>query len=183
MRYKIIKIVICILVCLVCFWNNKIYTQIKPNDHNVDEEKNAVKVLKRYIELRLGNADWKEYSKFITWPDEPSWDCNWVASSYNIEPAKRDGEKIVIPVIYRRIGLFCYNFEFDPGKKIVTINYELEKRQNGWMVNAPIPDYPDINIDILIKSLLALAKNVNETPERREKAESIVRRISDYTIP
>lgn len=40
-----------------------------------DTQVQALWTLNRYVQLRLEAADWKEYSKLITWPDEPSWDC------------------------------------------------------------------------------------------------------------
>lgn len=49
----------------------------------------ALKTLQHYVELRLQDADWEEYSKSITWSDEPSWDCKYVDSKVIIgEPKK-----------------------------------------------------------------------------------------------
>lgn len=139
----------------------------------------AVLALGRYVRLRTRDADWSEYSKLITWPDEPSWDCKWVARSYRIGPAANRGPSIAIPVVYKRLGLFCYDFDFKPEPKVVTVDYELVKRPNGWKVNAPIPDYPDVGADVLLNSLTTLAKNANETSERRAQAEATARKISD----
>ncbi|MGO8990391.1 MAG: hypothetical protein ACLQGU_03905 [bacterium] len=151
--------------------------QQKPWDEKTQDV--AVDTLRRYLELRLNDADWKEYSKFITWPDEPAWDCKWVISKYDLKPAEEEKDKITVPVMYKRLGLFCYDFEFKPNPEIATINYELVKRPSGWKVNAPIPDYPEISADVLIRSLKALAEKANETPERRVKAKATVRKLGD----
>jgi hypothetical protein len=137
-------------------------------------------ILDHYVQLRLGNADWKDYSAFITWPDEPSWDCKWVTEKYDIKPAKRAVKgRIIIPVVFKRVGLFCYDLEFSPGPKDVTVNYELVKRPNGWKIDAPIPDYPDISADVLKKSLAARAENPGESPERRAQFAATLRKLSD----
>ena len=143
------------------------------------DQAQAAQTLERYIQLRLQDADWKEYSKFITWPDEPSWDCKWVVGKYDVGAPDSKGGTIVVPVVYNRLGLFCYDFDFKPDPRVVTINYELVKRPSGWKVNAPIPDYPDISGDVLVKSLTALAGNANETPERRAQAEATARKVAE----
>jgi hypothetical protein len=137
----------------------------------------VTQTLQRYVRLRLQDADWKEYSKFITWPDEPSWDCKWVAKVNKIGAPVREGQKFVIPVVYNRLGLFCYNFDFKPDAKLVTVKYELVKLPNGWKVDGPIPDYPDIDENVVIKSLNATAGDANETPERRAAAASTAQQI------
>jgi hypothetical protein len=131
------------------------------------------------LELRLHDADWKEYSKFITWPDEPGWDCKWVISKYAPGSTKKEGEKVIVSVRYTRLGLFCYDFEFKLNPEALTVHYELVKRSSGWKVNAPIPDYPDISGDVLLGSLRTLAERANETPERRAKAEAAARKLGD----
>jgi hypothetical protein len=139
----------------------------------------AVRALQRYLHLRLQDADWKEYSKFITWPDEPSWDCKWVESDHKVGAPVRKKQKVVISVVYTRLGLFCDDFDFKPEPKVVTINYELVSRPTGWKVSSPIPDYPDIDGDVLVKSLNATAGNASETPERRAEAETTARKITE----
>jgi hypothetical protein len=143
----------------------------------------ATQTLQHYIQLRLQDADWKEYSKFITWPDEPSWDCKWVARKDRVGAAIRKGQKVVIPVAYSRLGLFCFDFNFKPEPELVTINYELVKRAGGWKVDAPIPDYPDIDADVLIRSLNATAEDANETPERRAEAAATTRKLREALNP
>ena len=139
----------------------------------------AVETLRRYVELRLHNADWKDYSTFVTWPDEPGWDCNWVVSKYNVRASKKEDDGIIVPVVYNRLGLFCYDFEFESDPRVVTIDYQLVKRPSGWKVNAPIPDYPDISAAVLIKSLSASAENSRESPERRAQYSATARQVAD----
>jgi hypothetical protein len=138
----------------------------------------AVQMLKHYIQLRLEDADWKEYSKFVTWPDEPSWDCKWVVSKYEVgSPAKEKG-KVNIPVAYQRLGLYCNNFYFEPGAKITTINHVLVKSERGWRVDAPIPDYPELGVNVLMRSLRAAAGDAKETPEHRTQAQKLADTIN-----
>ncbi len=153
--------------------------QSKQKSTSVKSQDMAVETLRRYLQLRLHNADWKDYSKFTAWPDEPAWDCNWVASKYDLEPPKKEEAKVVVPVVYKRLGLFCYNFEFTPDAKAVTVNYELVKSPSGWKVTAPIPDYPDIGADVLIRSLRASAENLQESPERRAQFDAVARKLAD----
>jgi hypothetical protein len=143
----------------------------------------AVQTLQHYIQLRLQDADWKEYSKFITWPDEPSWDCKWVARKDKVGAPIRKGQEVVIPVAYSRLGLFCYDFNFKPEPKLVTINYELVKRAGVWKVDGPIPDYPEIDADVLIRSLNATAEDASETPEHRAEAAATTRKIREALKP
>jgi hypothetical protein len=138
----------------------------------------AARVLHRYVQLRLQDADWKEYSQLITWPDEPSWDCKWVVAKHEVGVPVEKEREVVIPVVYSRLGLFCYDFDFRPDESVVTIKYELVRHQNGWQVNAPIPEYPDIGADVVIKSMNAIAMNTNETPKRRAEADAAIRNIS-----
>lgn len=139
----------------------------------------AVETLRHYLELRLCNASWKTYSKLITWADEPSWDCTWVVSQYDIGVAKKVKRNVVVPVVYKRLGLFCYDFQFNLDPKIVTINYELVRYRSAWKVNAPIPDYPDISADVLIKSLRASSDNLRESPERRFQFKIVAHELAD----
>jgi hypothetical protein len=165
---------ICVLL-LACH----VHAQSQQKASDKSNQYAAVETLRSYLELRLNGADWKEYSKFITWPDEPAWDCNWVISKYDLGPSKKEGEKVMVSVVYMRLGLFCNNLKFELNPKVVTVNYELVKRPNGWKVNAPIPDYPDISADVLIRSLRSLAEKGNEKPERRVQAEATARKLGD----
>ena len=149
---------------------------------NINDRKQAARTLHHYIQLRLHDADWQEYSKLVAWPDEPGWDCKWVVSNDKIGAPRAKGQALVIPVAYNRLGLFCYDFDFKSEPKVVTISYELVKHTSGWKVVAPIPDYPDINGDVLIKSLNARAGNLKETAERKAEAEETARKIKKMLI-
>jgi hypothetical protein len=139
--------------------------------------------LRRYVQLRLSNADWKDYSKYITWPDEPSWDCNWVALQYTVGIATNEKEGVTVPVTYKRLGLFCYDFDFKANLNTVTVNYKLVRDTSGWKVDAPIPDYPDISVDVLLASLQASAKDVRESKERRGQFSITAQRIAAAISP
>ena len=137
----------------------------------------ALRTLNRYVQLRLEDADWKEYSKLITWPDEPSWDCKWLVNRYSVGAPTEAKGKVLIPVAYNRLGLYCDNFYFEPGQKTTTIRYELVRREREWRIDGPTPDYPDVGADVLVSSLEATARNPNETPEKRAKAETMAHKI------
>jgi hypothetical protein len=139
----------------------------------------ALQTLNHYIQLRLQDADWKEYSKLITWPDEPSWDCRWVVNAYHVGTPSKGKGNVIIPIAYKRLGLYCDNFYFEPGVKTATINYELVKSRHGWRVNGPPPDYPDVGADVLIGSLRATANNAKESPEHRAQSEEMAHQIAE----
>lgn len=138
----------------------------------------ALEVLRHYIDMRLRNDDWKKYSRFITWTDEPSWDCYWVAKSYEIGIPTYGTKAATVPVTYRRLGLSCNNLQFDAKSSTVTIKYELVDRSDGWKVNVPIPDYPDVQASVLVRELQGIARNVKQTPERRTQASAEARLIA-----
>ena len=139
----------------------------------------AARALRSYVQMRFENADWKKYSKLTTWPDEPSWDCKWVVQKYEVGVPTAAREGVVIPVIYQRLGLYCYDFEFKPERKTVTINYELVKDDRGWRVNGPVPDYPDISAYVLLKSLRSSSTNARELPDRRAQFSATARKLAD----
>ena len=166
------------LICIAMFVScAQAQSQLKTSD--IKRQDTAVETLSHYLQLRLQNADWKDYANFITWSDEPSWDCNWVVRNYDLGPSKEENQKAVVSVVYNRLGLFCYDFDFKPGTTVVTIKYELVKQQSGWKVYAPIPDYPDIDSGVLIKMLRVSAENLHESPERRAKFSATVRQIAE----
>jgi len=175
---KVVIMAILILIYAVLFTYyaqaqfQQVVTSIKGQD-------TAVETLRHYLQLRLRNADWKDYSKYVTWSDEPSWDCNWVVRNYDIGMPKKGKHNVVVPVVYKRLGLFCYDFDFSPDLKIVTIKYELVKHRSGWKVNAPVPDYPDISADVLIKSLRASAESSSESQDRRAQFSASACKLSD----
>ena len=139
----------------------------------------ALHTLQDYLRLRLQNADWKDYSRFVTWPDEPGWDCNWVVSKYELGVPRETETKAIVAATYKRLGLFCYDFEFKPSAKTVKIEYQLVNGPNGWKLSGPIPDYPDIRADVLIKSLRTSAENPRESVERRVEFNATVRKVED----
>jgi hypothetical protein len=106
-------------------------------NQTVKNQLSARETLHKYIELRLMDSHWKEYSQYITWPDEPAWDCKWVVSKYDTGPSKKQKGKIIIQVVYMRLGLYCVGDEdFNPESKKVIINYELVKNASGWKINS-----------------------------------------------
>lgn len=176
-REVVISLILTLICAVVLACHGHAQSQQKAS--SVISQDTEVETLRRYLQLRLRNADWKDYSKLITWPDEPSWDCTWVVSKYDLGVPKKGKQNVVVPVVYKRLGLFCYDFEFNPDPKMVTINYELVKRQSGWKVNAPIPDYPDISADVLLKSLKASAENLQESAERRAQFSATARKLEE----
>ena len=176
-RLIIKRFIIVLTVCIVLGSHRPSWAQHPtPSMKSQDE---ALHTLQQYLQLRLHNADWKDYSKFVTWPDEPGWDCNWVVSAYDLGTPKNTQAKIGIPATYKRLGLYCYDFEFKPDQKVVTIGYELVKRPGGWKVSAPIPDYPDISAEVLLKSLRASAEDLHESSERRAQFSEVAHKIAD----
>ena len=168
---------LCFMICLMVGACSQL-AEAQSKDKIGRSEAPALNTLRRYVQLRLSNADWKEYSKYITWPDEPSWDCNWVVRHYTVGTARNEKEGVIIPVNYQRLGLFCYDFDFKANSSMVTVNYELIKDANGWKVNAPIPDYPDISSDTLLALLQISAKDLRESRERREQFSATAHRIA-----
>ena len=77
--------------------------------------------------------------------------------NYDVGAPVKEREKVTIPVVYRRLGLYCDNFDFGPKPKTLTVNYELVKLRGGWKVDGPIPDYPDLSLDVALKTLRATA--------------------------
>jgi hypothetical protein len=64
----------------------------------------AESTLREYVNARLRWAEWKDYSQFITWPDEPGWDCWWVTNAHHFGNAILHGSDLVVPVTYARLG-------------------------------------------------------------------------------
>lgn len=139
---------------------------------------NAQNSLRSYVELRLQWADWKEYSRFIAWPDEPAWDCWWVAKTYRMGNATTKATRVLIPVTYVRIGLFCADFQFEGKPDTETINYELVRKSGAWKVDGPIPDYPYISEQALYKSLTNTIADEKESTERKVKARKVLKAIT-----
>lgn len=138
-------------------------------------EESATAALNNYITLRLRWADWSEYSRFITWPDEPGWDCWWVAKGYSIAPPRETAAKTIIPVTYKRIGLYCADLQFEPHYKLDKILYQLVRRGRAWKVNGPIPDYPYVGLPTVTASLKQTITGAHETAERKQQAENALK--------
>ncbi len=171
-------LVILSVACLVVYSN----AQATQEQANRNIQNSAVEVLDRYLNLRLHDADWKDYSKYIAWPDEPSWDCKWVVKSYERGKAQIEDDKVIVPVNFLRLGLFCYDFEFESDLKKVTINYELSNSSGSWKIISPIPDYPEIGAEELKLSLRIIMNNTRASNERRLKAESTIRKIDGAIV-
>jgi hypothetical protein len=139
----------------------------------------AKNTLQHYIELRLRWADWKEYSPFITWPDEPGWDCWWVAKGYRIGQAQAMKDRTVIPTTYARMGLFYADFNFEARPKTETIRYELVYQGHAWKVDGPVPDYPYISERTLRQWLSKIVSSTNETNERKIQARRALKALAN----
>ncbi len=146
------------------------FAQASFSRYSPANQESAEGTLRQYVELRLRWADWKEYSKFITWPDEPGWDCWWVASNYIFGHGVKRGDDVVVPVTYRRLGLFCANFQFESKPKTDTVRYKMVRQAGVWKVDGPIPDYPYLNLQVLRDWLANIAANNDEIAERRADA-------------
>jgi hypothetical protein len=138
----------------------------------------ATTTLRRYVDLRLRWADWDEYSPLITWPDEPGWDCWWVAKDYRLRRTKTHTSKTPVPVTYTRLGLFCVGSKFEPNPKVETIAYELVRRNGAWKIDGPIPDYPYVGLLTVRKSLEKTIADSDETNENKEQARKSLKLFS-----
>ena len=126
--------------------------------------------LRHYIDLRLNWADWNVYSKFITWPDEPGWDCWWVTTDYVAGQARGNSKRVVIPVTYKRLGMFCVDAQFEPGQMADTVKYELIREHGEWKIDGPTPDRPYVGLHAVRNNLSKTISDASESPERRAKA-------------
>ncbi len=140
----------------------------------------ATTTLRKYVQLRMNWADWNDYSPFISWPDEPGWDCWWVARGYEMGTATRRGKKTLIPVTFHRIGRFCADFSLEHAPKTQKINFELVPQQGAWKVSGPQVDYPTISTSALRKYLSSEASRNTNPPERRKQAQQALKELSSY---
>ena len=113
------------VIALIASTANCLHAQHEQGQAVVRNQGTALGTLQLYLQLRLNDADWKQYSPFITWPDEPSWDCNWVVRQYAVGAMRTTKDGVTIPVNYKRLGLYCYDFEFKADLKSVIVNYKL----------------------------------------------------------
>jgi len=145
--------------------------------YSASQKDTAVVTLDKYLQMRLDNANWEEYSKLITWPDEPSWDCKWVDDGYKIGAEKKKQDVVIIKVTHNRIGLYCYDYTFKVGRKAVTIDYELAFQNNQWKVKGPMIDYPDISANTLLKELRASLADTKTDARRNEQLSAVLNKI------
>jgi hypothetical protein len=140
------------------------------------EEPSAV--LKRYINLRLANADRSAYAALITWSQEPSWDCSWVTSTFKLQQPKPASEEVVIPVTYLRLGRYCPDFNLQLFDESDEVEYHLVMSEGAWKVAAPAgDDYPDIEIQTLLRSLTHAAQAAKQSAQRRRQYDDLIRQL------
>jgi hypothetical protein len=132
-------------------------------------------VLRHYINLRLANADRSAYSSLITWSDEPTAACEWVTSHFKLQTARQDAGDVVIPVTYDRLGRYCSDLNLELFEQSEQVDYHLVMSAGGWKVAGPVPDYPDIEIQTLLRSLANSAQT--ESPERRRQIDEVIRQL------
>ena len=136
-------------------------------------------VLKHYINLRLAMADWPVYSKLITWPDEPAWDCYWVTSHFKLEDPRPGSarDEIIVPATYDRLGRYCSDFDLELFDESDRVDYHLVMSDGRWKIAGPVPDYPDIEIQTLLRRLANAAQSPGATPERRRQLDELIRQL------
>ncbi|HWW20443.1 MAG TPA: hypothetical protein VNZ06_06535 [Steroidobacteraceae bacterium] len=136
-------------------------------------------VLKHYINLRLAMADWPVYSKLITWPQEPASDCYWVTSHFKLDDPRPGSahDEIIVPATYDRLGRYCSDFDLELFDESDRIEYHLVMSDGKWKIAAPLPDYPDIEIQTLLRRLANTAQSPGETPERRRQLDEVIRQL------
>jgi hypothetical protein len=134
-----------------------------------------VAVLRHYINLRLANTDRSAYAKLITWSDEPLTDCAWVTSHFKLQQPKPSRDDLVIPVTYDRLGRYCSDLNLELFDESVEVEYHMVMSAGGWKVAGPVPDYPDIEIQTLLRSLANSAQS--GPPERRRQIDEVIRQL------
>ena len=145
---------------------------------HAQERTSATTTLRRYVELRLRWADWNEYSPLVTWPDEPGWDCWWVAKDYRLSRATTRASKTLVEVTYTRLGLLCVGSQFEPNPKVETIAYELVRRSGAWKVDGPIPAYPYVGLSSVRQSLEKTISDSHETNDSKEQARKSLKALT-----
>jgi hypothetical protein len=132
-------------------------------------------VLRHYINLRLANADRSAYARLITWSDEPTAACEWITSHFKLQTARQDADDVIIPVTYVRLGRYCSDLNLELFEQSDQVEYHLVMSGGGWKVAGPVPDYPDIEIQTLLRSLANTAQT--ESPERRRQIDEVIRQL------
>lgn len=133
--------------------------------------------LTRYITLRLINAPWAVYSKLITWPDEPAWDCKWITTNYMLGASRKQDDEVIIPVTYVRLGLYCPDFDLTIQKTLVRVEYHLTMGGGVWKVSAPVPDYPDLGVKTLLRTLAVSENSSANSAARQHQFESLIQKV------
>jgi hypothetical protein len=134
-------------------------------------------VLKRYINLRLAMADWTVFSPLITWAEEPSWDCYWVTSQFKLDDPRPGTDDVIVPATYYRLGRYCSDADLELFDESDRVEYHLVLSGGKWKVAGPLPDYPDIEIQTLLRRLAHSAQSSGESPERRRQLDELIRQL------
>jgi|HubBroStandDraft_3_1064219.scaffolds.fasta_scaffold232079_2 hypothetical protein len=134
-------------------------------------------VLKRYINLRLAMADRTVYSQLITWPDEPPSECYWVTSHFKLEEPRPGTDDVVVPATYDRLGRYCPEFDLQLFDESERIEYHLILADGKWKVAGPAPDYPDVEIQTLLRRLANAAQSPGQSPEQRRRLDEVIRAL------
>jgi hypothetical protein len=134
-------------------------------------------VVKRYINLRLAMADRSVYSQLITWPDEPPSECYWITSHFKLEEARPGTDDVIVPATYDRLGRYCPEFDLQLFDESDRIEYHLVMSGGQWKIASPLPDYPDIEIQTLLRRLANTAQSPGESTERRRQIDEMIREL------
>jgi len=141
---------------------------------------NPVELVRRYVGLRFNSAQWSDFEAMISWEDESGWDTYWLTDRYTVGAAKKTRTSVIVPVTFRRLGLYSHDFVFKPNQRSVTIQYEVVTTPNGWRIMGPEPgfDFPNLSVYVQIESLLATSRNQSEAIETRELAEATAKLLA-----
>lgn len=139
------------------------------------EEPSAV--LKRYINLRLALADRSVYSELITWPDEPPSECYWIISHFKLDDARPGTDDVVVPATYDRLGRYCPEFDLQLFDESERVEYHLVLANGRWKIASPEPDYPDVEIQTLLRRLASSAQLPGASAERRRQLDEVIRQL------
>jgi hypothetical protein len=134
-------------------------------------------VLKRYINLRLAMADRSLYSQLVTWPEEPPSECYWITSHFKLDDPRPGTDDVIVAATYDRLGRYCPDFDLQLFDESDRIDYHLVMSGGTWKIAAPAPDYPDIEIQTLLRRLANTAQSPGETAEQRRQLDEVIRQL------
>jgi hypothetical protein len=134
-------------------------------------------VLKRYINLRLAMADRRVYSQLITWPDEAPSECYWITSHFKLDDPRPGTDGVIVAATYDRLGRYCPDFDLQLFDESARIDYHLVMSGGKWKIAGPVPDYPDIEIQTLLRRLANAAQSPGETAEQRRQLDEVIRQL------